>query len=578
MKRLLTAGIATILLFAGVAYSAGMSGAEIAQLRWNASNIGVLRALNSDAIARLINYVAFKGLEAAGSDDIREFTWVDLAGDGRYELVESEMCCLCLYIYWQEAPGKISEQRYKIGKTRDLDGDGKLELLLWGQLDSDSPIAGGSTSERVPGWDQVYRLRNGRYVEASRDFPEYYNAEVLPRLEKDISKARQEILAQEGKPKPKPGPCLIQRENDWLNPQRRLAALLIERDKILRVLGRDPVAGLAEAREWMKSSDRELVEDAVIVLKDIGGHEQELRAAKLALKSASDNLSDNSAGETCYEHKSQSKIANLTWNAANVETLRAAGKAAVAELLNDNDAGDTTNEDVGDFTWVDLEGNGKVELVVSMATRCCCSTTIYWQEAPGKLWEQTYDGCATVKDLDGDGKQELILSMLDRYPSNGTPVAELTFVYRLKNGRYVEASRDFPKYYDTEVLPQLEKDISEAGQEVAEQQGEARPTAGPGESQREIDIEWFLPERHLAAPVMEKDRVLRMLGRDPNAGLAKAREWMKSSDPLLLEDAVEIFEAVGGHEQELRAAKAALFRLEPWHAMEDRKEECEAGK
>ena len=59
--------------------------------------------------------------------------------------------------------------------------------------------------------------------------------------------------------------------------------MIMERDKILRVLGRDPEAGLADAREWMKSSDPELVEDAVVVLRDMGGHEQDLSAAKGAL-------------------------------------------------------------------------------------------------------------------------------------------------------------------------------------------------------------------------------------------------------------------------------------------------------
>jgi hypothetical protein len=58
----------------------------------------------------------------------------------------------------------------------------------------------------------------------------------------------------------------------------------MERDKILRMLGRDPTAGLQQAREWAASSDPDLIDDASIVFRDIGGHEDEARAADAALK------------------------------------------------------------------------------------------------------------------------------------------------------------------------------------------------------------------------------------------------------------------------------------------------------
>ena len=61
----------------------------------------------------------------------------------------------------------------------------------------------------------------------------------------------------------------------------------MERDKILRMLGRDPTAGLQRAREWAASSDPDLIDDASIVFRDIGGHEDEARAADAALKRAS---------------------------------------------------------------------------------------------------------------------------------------------------------------------------------------------------------------------------------------------------------------------------------------------------
>ena len=275
MKKILIAGVAIILVFASIASSAELSGAEITNLRWNAANIEALRALDKAAVVRLVNHIAesdYSGPGLPGSplteDDIRKFTWVDLAGDGRYELVTTydTKCCAFLYIYWQDGPGKVSAQQYAdagdLDKTiRDLNGDGKRELILYDYLKSDERRAPlGPTAM----WPQVYRLQNRSYVEASRDFPSFYDTEVLPQLEHDIGKARESPRDQ--------------------------AVLVMERDKILRVLGRDPSAGLAQAREWVRSQDPQLVEDARVVFDDIGGHEPEESAAKLALKGAMERL------------------------------------------------------------------------------------------------------------------------------------------------------------------------------------------------------------------------------------------------------------------------------------------------
>jgi len=58
-------------------------------------------------------------------------------------------------------------------------------------------------------------------------------------------------------------------------------ALILSRDKILRVIGRDPTAGLTQARAWISGSDRQ-PDAAYAVIKDIGGYEEDLQAAKLA--------------------------------------------------------------------------------------------------------------------------------------------------------------------------------------------------------------------------------------------------------------------------------------------------------
>jgi len=298
MKNILLAGVATVLMFASVASSAEMSGAEIANLSWNAANIDTLRALDKAAVVRLLNHIAESvwgakpeafGMEPVNEGDIEEFTWVDLAGDGRYELAMTRVtrCCVYLDIYWQDAPGKFSDQEYqdagRLGTTiRDLDGDGKRELILYAYLKSDSRRAPLGPSAM---WPQVYRLENGSYVDASKDFPRFYDAEVLPQLEKQIRKVRQELAAQQGKTTPDKPLDKVRRSYE-----RQLAALSMEKDKILRVLGRDPNAGLAKAREWMRSSDPQLAADARVVFADIGGHERERSAAEVALKLAMQRL------------------------------------------------------------------------------------------------------------------------------------------------------------------------------------------------------------------------------------------------------------------------------------------------
>jgi hypothetical protein len=137
-------------------------------------------------------------------------------------------------------------------------------------------------------WPQVYRLRDGKYVEASRDFPSFYEKQILPQLGQAIIKARQEVAA------PRQTAVPGDQQGEYDRPERYLAALIMARDKILRVIGRDPTAGLAQAREWMASSDPVLVDDAKAVFEDIGGHEGDVRAATVALERASEHYPSKS--------------------------------------------------------------------------------------------------------------------------------------------------------------------------------------------------------------------------------------------------------------------------------------------
>jgi hypothetical protein len=66
----------------------------------------------------------------------------------------------------------------------------------------------------------------------------------------------------------------------------RKARLTLEKNKILRVLGRDPTAGLEQAYQWMNSGNSQQVQCAIATFEDIGGHAKELGIAQQALQPA----------------------------------------------------------------------------------------------------------------------------------------------------------------------------------------------------------------------------------------------------------------------------------------------------
>ena len=209
--------------------------------------------------------------------------------------------------------------------------------------------------------------------------------------------------------------------------------------------------------------------------------------------------------------------------------------------------------DIGEFTWADLAADGTYQLVVTEDTgrRFYNSLVLYDRDSAGKLHTQQINGWhidnlkRVIRDLNGDGKDELIIptpQFCATYRGVGA-IPTWPAVSRLENGHYVEASRDFPDFYENEVLPGLAKQI-----------------AAPRSGQPRV---WL---------VMERDQVLRMLGRNPTAGLRASYQWMNSGDPELRTDAAVELGALGGHDKELRAlaadknldvALAARFAMQP---------------
>ena len=298
MKKILISFLIAMFAVASAAFSA-----EIDNLPWTQSNIKTLRALPKDAVFRFFihQYDPDNEMEWTAENIIWDYEWYP-AGEGRYQLVvghQSGPDIGFATIYWQEAPGKFRSQEFGSAGTAgtgwyegpqfaDFSGDGTTELI---QLDGVGRVSPQRTKFIPDGeWPQVYRLREGKYVEASRDFPGFYEKQILPQLDRAITQARKDVAT----PRPSAVPGIYDESQNDQHSERYLAALITARDKVLRVIGRDPTAGLDQARQWITSSDPVLVDDAKAVLEDIGGHEEDVRAATLALERASQHYGSQS--------------------------------------------------------------------------------------------------------------------------------------------------------------------------------------------------------------------------------------------------------------------------------------------
>ncbi len=244
-------------------------------------------------------------------------------------------------------------------------------------------------------------------------------------------------------------------------------------------------------------------------------------------------------------------FSKVPWTEANIETLRTLNKTAIAALVADLPSANSSvlrpvAADIGEFLWADLEGNGTYQLLMTLdvnSRHFYNSLVVYTRDSSGRLASQDIRGWAirnlskVIKDINGNGKDELIIpSQLASDTYRGAAgMAIWPAVYRQKDGQYVEASREFPSFYESQILPKLEKKIAEV-----------RENTGKG----------LATQHDLAVAIMARDKVLRVIGRDPSAGEQDAREWMASEDPELRCDAAAVLGDMGGHDDDLRALKA----------------------
>jgi hypothetical protein len=204
-------------------------------------------------------------------------------------------------------------------------------------------------------------------------------------------------------------------------------------------------------------------------------------------------------------------------------------RVAVDAFLRDH-AGDVyENATLGDFRTLKLDADGQLGLIAttdSSGRRFFNHLLILYDD--GKqvkvqeidIWNmESLDGA--VQDLDGDGQPELLLRQ-SLTPYSGTrQMAAWTAIFRFDGQRVVDQSARFSQFYETQILPQLEIEIS------------ATKAKGPDNSFGSDILE------------IERDKILRTLGQS-EAGLVSALDWSRSVDPMRRIFALAVLTDIGG--------------------------------
>ena len=208
------------------------------------------------------------------------------------------------------------------------------------------------------------------------------------------------------------------------------------------------------------------------------------------------------------------------------------GKAAVDAFLRAH-AGEAYEDAVlGDFRVVDLDGDGRVELVISadFSGRRFFNHLIVFRAEGDRLVSQDVEVWnlesleGAIQDLDQDGRREILVRR-DLTPYLGVhPLAAWTAVLRYDGGRLIDQSARFPRFYDERVLPELDRRLA------------ASDTTDRSDPYGKEVL------------TIERDKILRALGRSSSAGLDDALGWARSDDPIRRILALAVLSGIGGRE------------------------------
>jgi hypothetical protein len=210
-----------------------------------------------------------------------------------------------------------------------------------------------------------------------------------------------------------------------------------------------------------------------------------------------------------------------------------AGRSAVAAFLRVH-AGEAYEEaTLGDFRILDLDNDGRADLIatVDYSGRRFFNNLLILHDDDGRLtvqkirvWNmESLDGA--VQDLDGDGRIEILLRRNLTPYLGARPTAAWTAVFSFDGSSWVDQSAVFPQLYDSQVLPGIEREL-----------------AAPATNDSGIAVGDYRKD----LLTIERDKVLRVLGRSPAAGLDWALSLAGSENPVRRIFALSILTEMGG--------------------------------
>lgn len=202
----------------------------------------------------------------------------------------------------------------------------------------------------------------------------------------------------------------------------------------------------------------------------------------------------------------------------------------------------TPPEDIGEYKWLDANNDGTLELFITTTSgrRFFNDLWIFISDNGHKrflqhehVWELD-DLKTAFGDFEGDGLYELIAQIyLAGDGGLARPMAIWTAVYRWNGSKFERADQLYKDFY-VEKLPELESKIKSVEDEIAASYMYENPDKWVLESRQNN-------EHHLACVRILRDKILRTIGRDSNAGFQKALEWSRSDDKQMRIYAVFLF-------------------------------------
>jgi hypothetical protein len=191
---------------------------------------------------------------------------------------------------------------------------------------------------------------------------------------------------------------------------------------------------------------------------------------------------------------------------------------------------------VSEFRFVDLEGDGIYELVASLdnSGRAFYNTVIVIRKRNGRFESQgitswnprdysRHDFSKELVDLNGDGVKEIVAYQpMTDYEGAVNPIAFWPSVYQWSGQSYIKADEQFPEFYKTRVIPELEKEIN-----AIRQREELE------------DLEKEILSSYYYLPLF---KALRITGVDQKAGFNKAVSWVATGVEQLKKNAIVVFE------------------------------------